>query len=94
MARGRADTADAEDSTERRLHSTVNIDETTYMFSPKVLDRANVIEFHDVDLGATQREGSRTGRLVRHSCEHDLEAVLKSRPARRDDYLELPADAR
>ena len=25
---------------------TVNIDETTYMFSPKVLDRANVIEFH------------------------------------------------
>ena len=32
---------------------TVNIDETTYMFSPKVLDRANVIEFRlDVsDLG-------------------------------------------
>ena len=25
---------------------TVNIDETTYMFSPKVLDRANVIEIH------------------------------------------------
>lgn len=25
---------------------TVNIDETTYMFSPKVLDRANVIEFN------------------------------------------------
>ena len=24
---------------------TVNIDETTYMFSPKVLDRANTIEF-------------------------------------------------
>lgn len=29
---------------------TVNIDETTYMFSPKVLDRANTIEFDDVDL--------------------------------------------
>jgi len=29
---------------------TVNIDETTYMFSPKVLDRANTIEFNDVDL--------------------------------------------
>lgn len=29
---------------------TVNIDESTYMFSPKVLDRANVIEFNDVDL--------------------------------------------
>jgi hypothetical protein len=33
---------------------TVNVDETTYMFSPKVLDRANVIEFRmDADeLGA------------------------------------------
>jgi energy-coupling factor transporter ATP-binding protein EcfA2 len=29
---------------------TVNIDETTYMFSPKVLDRANVIEFNEVNL--------------------------------------------
>ena len=30
---------------------TVNVDETTYMFSPKVLDRANVIEFNEVNLG-------------------------------------------
>ena len=29
---------------------TVNVDETTYMFSPKVLDRANVIEFR-MDVG-------------------------------------------
>lgn len=29
---------------------TVNIDETTYMFSPKVLDRANVIEFSVTDV--------------------------------------------
>jgi len=29
---------------------TVNMDETTYSFSPKVLDRAFVVEFHDVDL--------------------------------------------
>lgn len=29
---------------------TVNIDETTYMFSPKVLDRAFVLEFNHVDL--------------------------------------------
>lgn len=29
---------------------TVNMDETTYSFSPKVLDRAFTIEFHDVDL--------------------------------------------
>ncbi|MDM5360421.1 AAA family ATPase [Peribacillus sp. ACCC06369] len=31
---------------------TVNIDETTYMFSPKVLDRANLIEFNDVDISS------------------------------------------
>jgi hypothetical protein len=29
---------------------TVNVDETTHAFSPKVLDRANVIEFSDVDV--------------------------------------------
>jgi len=29
---------------------TVNIDESTYMFSAKVLDRANVIELNDVDI--------------------------------------------
>jgi predicted component of viral defense system (DUF524 family) len=29
---------------------TVNIDETTYAFSPKVLDRANVIEFNEVSI--------------------------------------------
>lgn len=31
---------------------TVNVDETTYMFSPKVLDRAFVLEFNEVDLDA------------------------------------------
>ena len=44
---------DAEDTIVGRIRypdnlfvvGTVNIDETTYMFSPKVLDRANVIEF-------------------------------------------------
>jgi 5-methylcytosine-specific restriction enzyme B len=38
---------------------TVNVDETTYMFSPKVLDRANVIEFNDVSLdGYSSTEGN------------------------------------
>jgi hypothetical protein len=32
------------------ITGTVNIDESTYSFSPKVLDRANVIEFNNVDL--------------------------------------------
>jgi hypothetical protein len=31
---------------------TVNVDETTYMFSPKVLDRAFTLEFNDVDLAS------------------------------------------
>jgi len=31
---------------------TVNIDETTYMFSPKILDRAFTIELNEVDLAA------------------------------------------
>lgn len=35
---------------------TVNVDETTHMFSPKVLDRAFVIEFNEVDL---ERYGTR-----------------------------------
>ena len=38
---------------------TVNVDETTYMFSPKVLDRAFTIEFDQVDLeGFTSGESS------------------------------------
>lgn len=32
------------------ITGTINIDETTYTPSPKVLDRANVIEFNEVDL--------------------------------------------
>lgn len=74
---------------------TVNIDETTYMFSPKVLDRANVIEFHDVDLEAysAAKTPDRDDTYV-IPASVDLEAILKSQAARRDDYLELPVDAR
>lgn len=46
---------------------TVNIDETTYMFSPKVLDRANVIEFrittNEMKKFFTQREELNMKRL-------------------------------
>ena len=44
---------------------TVNVDETTYMFSPKVLDRAFTIEFDQVDLkGYTDGEApSQSGGL-------------------------------
>jgi 5-methylcytosine-specific restriction protein B len=39
---------------------TVNVDETTYMFSPKVLDRANVIEFRpsETELSTFLDEGA------------------------------------
>jgi hypothetical protein len=40
---------------------TVNVDESTYMFSPKVLDRANVIEFNTVDLNNYESTESRIG---------------------------------
>jgi energy-coupling factor transporter ATP-binding protein EcfA2 len=56
---------------------TVNVDETTYMFSPKVLDRANVIEFRadaarvngflgspaEVDLGGLAGKGAEFAEL-------------------------------
>jgi hypothetical protein len=41
---------------------TVNIDETTYMFSPKVIDRANVIEFFVEE--EAMKEFLATGRVV------------------------------
>jgi hypothetical protein len=37
---------------------TVNIDETTYMFSPKVLDRAFTLEFREVNFGNYPPEGT------------------------------------
>jgi 5-methylcytosine-specific restriction protein B len=39
------------------LVGTVNVDETTYMFSPKVLDRANVIEFRITEKALENAEG-------------------------------------
>lgn len=46
---------------------TVNIDETTYMFSPKVLDRANVIEFR-----VTREEMK---RFLEHKTPVDLNNI-------------------
>ncbi|MEQ1505465.1 MAG: hypothetical protein ABMB14_24750 [Myxococcota bacterium] len=44
---------------------TVNVDESTYMFSPKVLDRAFTIEFNGVDLASL-------GKLIVDGGELDL----------------------
>ncbi|MEW6185005.1 MAG: AAA family ATPase [Thermodesulfobacteriota bacterium] len=43
---------------------TVNVDESTYMFSPKVLDRANVIDFNEVDLKNYGKGFSTSDRFV------------------------------
>jgi len=43
---------------------TVNVDETTYMFSPKVLDRANVIEF--------RMEADELGSFLSNPAKPDL----------------------
>ncbi|MEM2691307.1 MAG: hypothetical protein QXS01_04310 [Candidatus Bathyarchaeia archaeon] len=43
---------------------TVNIDETTYMFSPKVLDRAFTIEFRDVDFSDYPKSGSDSAKQI------------------------------
>jgi len=43
---------------------TVNVDESTYMFSPKVLDRANVIEFNDVNIASYSTGSSGSERFV------------------------------
>ncbi len=52
---------------------TVNVDETTYMFSPKVLDRAFTIEFDQVDL-----EGFTTGEASDEASGLNLDGVEDS----------------
>ena len=39
---------------------TVNVDETTHPFSPKVLDRANVLEFNEVDVERALGHGDKS----------------------------------
>lgn len=46
---------------------TVNVDETTYMFSPKVLDRANVIEF--------RATADQIGDFLSHPQRIDMDAL-------------------
>ncbi len=66
---------------------TVNVDETTYMFSPKVLDRAFTIEFDQVDLqGFTKGEASdELSGLNLDGAEESLE-LLRSGSSGADDW--------
>jgi len=71
---------------------TVNIDESTYMFSSKVLDRANVIELNDVDIksygsGATQA-GESTFVLK------DFPDLAKFELPQKTDFQQIPDDTK
>jgi len=54
---------------------TVNIDETTYMFSPKVLDRAFTLEFRDVDFKNYLSNGDNKNikEIEKYICENILQ---------------------
>jgi hypothetical protein len=66
---------------------TVNVDETTYMFSPKVLDRAHVIEMHTPDPAAYMRgELARPGALIPADKAQIL--LIRSAQRRRNGFWE------
>jgi 5-methylcytosine-specific restriction enzyme B len=67
---------------------TVNVDESTYMFSPKVLDRANVIEFNDVDLENYSRGFEQSERFVLEDPDVRMKLLVKGDIpfCSRDDY--------
>src|SRR5439155_177966 len=67
---------------------TVNVDETTYMFSPKVLDRANVVEFR-VDPERLAEAGSGASSFVDLPRIEGKGAEFAALFARRDHVPDL-----
>lgn len=69
------------------ITGTVNIDESTHMLSSKVIDRANIIEFNDVDLkiyaGAEWRD-DKTGFVLSKNLD-----FLNVSLASKEDYQKL-----
>lgn len=63
---------------------TVNIDETTYMFSPKVLDRANVIEFR-----VSQEE---LAHFLENPADVDLDVLSNQGSSMAKDFVTLAKD--
>lgn len=64
---------------------TVNMDETTYPFSKKVLDRANTIEFNYIDLTNYPNNSSDQKNITSISVKNDL---LKSQYIKLSDMYE------
>ena len=75
---------------------TVNVDESTYMFSPKVLDRANVIEFNDVDLDGYAKGWRNNGNLLLSNAEvlNSFYDPAEQQFCRKQDYDQLPAEGK
>tara|TARA_R100001143_G_scaffold63593_1_gene73136 strand:+ start:44152 stop:46665 length:2514 start_codon:yes stop_codon:yes gene_type:complete len=63
---------------------TVNIDETTYMFSPKVLDRANVIEFRVSQIELKQ--------FLENPEDVDLELLRGQGASMAEDFVRITAN--
>ena len=68
---------------------TVNVDETTYGFSPKVLDRAMVLDFDEVDLARLRSGGAGVGA----GAYRFPETLPPFRLATSSDYTALPLAA-
>lgn len=69
------------------ITGTVNIDESTHMLSSKVIDRANIIEFNDVDLkvyAGAEWNDDKTNFVL----SHDLD-FLNVSLASKEDYQKL-----
>lgn len=64
---------------------TVNIDETTYMFSPKVLDRANVIEIHADPAALENFLKGVGGEAVPEARDHGVSFLDAARVIRNED---------
>lgn len=74
---------------------TVNVDETTYMFSPKVLDRANVIEFtvEESDLKDFLSAPSRIDMQAIVGLGMQYQSAIVESAKRADiDLINLPSD--
>ncbi|TBA91089.1 McrB family protein [Rhizobium ruizarguesonis] len=72
---------------------TVNVDETTYMFSPKVLDRAHVIELNAVRPSAYLRGGALPDADAQVSISVASELLKSSIEDRRTQRNEIPNPA-
>ncbi len=73
---------------------TVNVDESTYMFSPKVLDRANVIEFNEVFVDGEGIESFGASFVLENADCRDLFSNSHWAFASNADFEEAKGDVR